>query len=347
MPAITKRVVDAAIPGERDRFVWDAAIKGFGLKVTPSGVKIYVLQYRMGGRGTPTKRVTIGRHGTPWTPDLARKEAKRLLGEVAAGHDPAAGRSPARQAPTLEEVSRRFIAEHVLPKRKGRTATEYQRLLDRHILPALGRRYIHEIVRADVARLHHEMRRTPYQSNRLLALLSKFFNWAEHHGYRRDGTNPCRHIEKYKESTRERFLSPRELRRLGRALAVAERCGAITPWAAGAVRLLVCTGARLNEILSARWTWLDLDRGTLSLPDSKTGRKVIHLNAPALEVLANLPRLGGNPCIIAGQRPGAHLVNLRSSWLRVRKAALLDEVRLHDLRHSFASDLHHRTNANS
>jgi len=171
----------------------------------------------------------------------------------------------------------------------------------------------------------------------VLAVLSKLFNWAEQHGHRPDGSNPCRHVEKYREQHRERFLSATELARLGGALRSCESDGAVTPWTASAVRLLVFTGARLSEILTARWSWVDLDAGTLTLPDSKTGRKIIYLSAPALEVLADLPRVEDNPYVVCGRKVGAHLVNLQKPWRAIRSRADLDNVRIHDLRHSFAS----------
>ena len=223
------------------------------------------------------------------------------------------------------------------PKRKPRTAANYRWLLDHIILPAIGTKKIAELARADVAKLHYAHRATPYAANGGIKVLRTLCDWAEEHGFRPEGSNPARRIEKYKEHPRERFLSPRELQRLGRALDRAERCGAITPWAAGAVRLLIFTGARRNEVLEARWEWVNVERGTLSLPDLKTGGKTIHLNAPALNVLAGLPRLDGNPFIICGGKPGARLGDLEAPWRRVRKAALLEDVRLHDLRHSFAS----------
>jgi integrase len=181
------------------------------------------------------------------------------------------------------------------------------------------------------------MRDKPYQANRMLALLSKFFNWCEKHGYRPDGSNPCRHIEKYKEQRRERFLSPVELARLGDALADAETNETTSPYVIAALRLLVLTGARLSEILTLQWSYVDFDHSLLRLPDSKTGQKVIYLNAPALQILTDLPRLEGNPHVICGKRDGAHLVNLQKPWRQIRKAAGLDDVRIHDLRHSFAS----------
>ena len=204
-------------------------------------------------------------------------------------------------------------------------------------MPRLGRRPISDIKRQDIAKLHYELASKPYQANRTLAVLSKFFNWAEKHGLRPDGSNPCRHIEKYRESRRERFLSEAELARLGDALREAEKHDSATPWTIAAIRLLLFTGARLSEVLTLEWHHVDTERGLLMLRDSKTGRKAIRLNYPARQVLDSVPRLEGNPFVICGDRTGQHLVNLQKPWRRIRKAAKLDDVRIHDLRHSFAS----------
>jgi integrase len=332
---ITKRAVDAAKAAEADSFLWDSALRGFGLKVTPKGRKIYLVQYRVGGRHGRTRRVTIGEHGSPWTPDAARKEAKRILGEVDAGRDPAAEKAKAKADKALAVVLEQFMAEHVRAKLKPRSRAEYERLAKLYIAPRLGRRPVGEIARSDVAALHYALRATPCQANRVLAVLSKFFAWAEKRGLSEG--NPCRHVEKYRERRRERFLSEAELARLGEALAQAERNGSCSPWTVGAIRLLLFTGARLNEILSLRWEHVDLERACLRLPDSKTGAKTIPLNAPALDVLGRLPRVEGNPHVVVGERPGRHLVNLEKPWRRIRAAAGLSDVRLHDLRHSFAS----------
>ncbi|MBM3492653.1 MAG: site-specific integrase [Alphaproteobacteria bacterium] len=236
---------------------------------------------------------------------------------------------------SLADLTERFLAEHAEAKRKPATATEYRRMLRLHVLPKLGGRRVTEIERPHVARLHHDMAATPYQANRMLAVLRKFFNWVEQHGHRPDGSNPCRHVEKFPEKKRERFLSEAELARLGEALAAAE--GRESPHFLALVRLLVFTGARLGEWLGARWEWIDLERGVVRLPDSKTGAKNLYLNPPALDVLAGLPRLAGNPHVIVGAKPGAALVNAEKPWRAIRKAAGLDDVRLHDLRHSHAS----------
>jgi integrase len=333
---ITKRSVDAltrAADG-KEAVLWDSELKGFGVRVQRGGAKSYILHYRAGtGRGAPLRKLTIGRHGSPWAPETARREAKRLLGLVETGIDPAAEKIARQAAPTIAELAERFLVEHVQAKRKGGTAVEYKRLLDKLLLPALGKRKVADVTRADVTKLHNANRGAPYQANRLLAVVSKMLNLAERWGLRPDGSNPCRHVEKFAEKKRERMLSPSELAGLGDALAAYQG----SPYAVAAVKLLVFTGARLGEVLGLKWEWIDFERGEARLPDSKTGAKTLHLPPPALAVVTELPQLGGNPFVIAGVKPGAALVNLEKPWRAIREAAKLDDVRLHDLRHAFAS----------
>ena len=171
---ITKRAVDAAKARSVDSYLWDKELHGFGLKVTPAGSKVYLVQYQLGGRKGRTRRVTIGRHGE-MTPTFASAEAKRLLGEIAAGRDPAIERDKAKAGKSLAVVLDQFMAEHVRPKLKASTAREYERSARLYIVPRLGRRPVGELMRQDIAKLHHELGDTPYQANRTLALLSKFF----------------------------------------------------------------------------------------------------------------------------------------------------------------------------
>jgi integrase len=329
---ITKRAVDGVHSNSADQFLWDIELKGFGVKITPGGSKVYILQYRRGGRSSPTRRITIGRHGA-LTPDQARKEAVRLLGAIAGGSDPAAIRTAARGAPTVAALAERFLSEHVATKTKSSTASKYRQLIDNAILPAFGRKRVRDVVRADISRFHHERREAPYTANHCVAVLSKMFTLAEKWGERPDGSNPCRHVERYAEHKRERMLSASELARLGDAL----KAFTGSPYIVAAIKLLIFSGARLNEILTLRWEWVDLERGEARLPDSKTGAKTLHLPAPALTVLADLRRIEGNPHVIVGQIAGGHLVNLEYPWRAIRKVAGLDDVRLHDLRHAFAS----------
>jgi len=331
---ITKKLVDAINPTDNDEVIWDAEIRGFGLRCRKNGGKYYVLKYRARGR---QRGFTIGRHGSPWTPETARREARKLLGEVAARNDPSAAKAKAKRGATVSDVIDRFMTEHIEVKTKDRTKEEYLRLLNKIIIPELGKVKIKDVTRSDVDRLHYKFRNTRYQANRILAVLSKLFNLAERWGYRPDGTNPCLHVEKFKEEKRERFLGELEFQRLGRILSKAE-----TEWTnykkyVAAIRLLIFTGCRLNEILTLRWDDVDLDKGEIRLQESKTGSKIIHLNLEALELLENLPHLPGNIYVIPGEKTGKHLINLQKPWRKIRKEACLEDVRLHDLRHTFAS----------
>ncbi|MDP7098064.1 MAG: site-specific integrase [Rhodospirillales bacterium] len=327
---ITKRVVDALKPGE---IAWDTEVKGFGVRCQRRD-RVYVLKTRVHGR---QRWFSIGPHGSPWTVEKARGEARRILGEIADKRDPATFRDAEKANPTVADLAAMFLQEHVRTKRKASTAEFCRDILERIVVPKLGRLRVTDVTHSDVARLHHSLRGTPYQANRVLAVMSKMFNWAEPKGYRESGSNPCRHVEKNPEKGRERFLSEEELVRLADVLNEAEHEGNESPYITAAVRLLIFTGARRGEILNLEWSHVDFKQAMLLLPDSKTGKKTIYLSPPALEVLANIPRLESNPFVICGNKPGEHLVNLTKPWRRIRKRAGLEDVRIHDLRHSFAS----------
>lgn len=331
MPRLTKRIVDAAVKQAKDSYLWDDELTGFGVKVTPAGKKVFLIQYRLGGAKGRTRRVTLGHLG-PITCDEARTRAKELLGMVSTGRDPADERDKKKAEKTLGEAISAFESAHVDLKTKASTAEEYKRALRLHVPDKLRRRPIGDIGRADMEKLHQDLRETPTMANKLIAILSKLFSWAEKTGLRPTGENPCRYVERYDEVQRERFLSPEELGRLGVALEAEER-----PYVVAAVRLLLFTGARVSEILTAEWSWVDLAKGTIRLPDSKTGRKTLYLNAPALDVLNGLTRVKDNPFVVVGDVEKSHLVNIQKPWRSIRKAAGLNDVRLHDLRHTFAS----------
>jgi integrase len=327
---VTKRAVEQLQSG----VLWDGEIKGFGVRCRASGAKYYVVKMRVGGR---QRWITIGRHGSPWTPDTARRGALQLLGVRAAGKDPALERDRHKGAATIAELGTRFLQQYVAQHCKPRTAEEYQRAVDQYITPTLGRHRVADLTRADVAALHHKYRDRPYQANRSVAVLSKMLNLADTWGLRTDGINPCRHVKKFKEVKRERYLTADELRRLGTVLSEAQADGSESPFVLAAIGLLILTGARLREILTLRWEHVDFQNGVLRLPDSKTGAKPIYLSDPALHLLRNVPRLQNNPHVIPGKNAGARLINLQKPWRRLRAKAGLNDARIHDLRHSFAS----------
>lgn len=352
---ITKRVLDRLhAPQKGERWLWDRDLKGFGVKVLPSGRKVYAVKYRVPGDRV-TRKFTLGLHGA-LTPDQARARATQVLASATRGEDPGRDRSARKAAPTVAELAPDYLAS-VRARRRPRTADQYERQLEAYLLPELGSTKVADVTRAQISRLHLRLRETPYQANRVLAMCSAFFTWAIRHGYRPDQANPCRLVERFPEEGRERFLSLEEYRRLGAALKVAETEGLPlegdalenarkygfaertlpNPMAVAAIRLLLFTGCRFSEIVTLRWKDVDEERRILTLRESKTGKGERPLNLPALEVLRGLPREAGSPFVFPGIKRKAPLTSVRRLWHRIREHAGLKDVRLHDLRHSFAS----------
>lgn len=310
----------------------DRDLKGFGVR-RQAGPPTYFVLKRIQGR---LRRVTIGRHGSPWTPETARREAASLLMSIQTGGNPIRERDERRQrAATFAEVAGAFLDLHgrVL---KPSTLEVYRALLKNQLNPTFARKPMNEIAPTHVASFHAKWRSKPRTANHAVALLSKIINWAPDHGFAAPAENPCAKVKHYREGKRERFLSDSEVTALGDALRAAEGKGA-NPWVIGLIRLLLLTGARLGELLTLRWEYVDHAHQVLRLPDSKTGAKVIRLSQPALQILDALPRIDGNPWVFPGHIDGRHLVNIGKPWRAIRAAAGLPEVRLHDLRHSYAS----------
>lgn len=353
MMRLTKTFVDAAQADGRDQFFWDDEIKGFGLRLTKSGSKTYVFQYRVGGgRSGTLRRPRIGAHGSV-TPAEARAIAKTWALQVAEGGDPGGDRTAFRNAPRMADAFERYLTEHAEPHKKASSAKEDRRLVSLFLEPEFGKRKVAEITREQVSAFHRRLADRPYQANRLLSLLSKVANLCEVWGWRPDGTNPCRHVKKFKEKKRERFLSPAELGRLGDVLAKAERFELtdkdgkrlwVNPAAITAIRLIVLTGARRGEILNLKWSEIEWDRSRALLEDSKTGQRYLYLPAPALKLLSDLKPTPSAVYVVPGGRANARgqagdtpLTNLKDPWKTITTAADLGGVRIHDLRHSFAS----------
>ncbi|MBP7149487.1 MAG: tyrosine-type recombinase/integrase [Acidobacteria bacterium] len=353
-------------PPEDHDFVWDTEVRGFGLRITKTGVLAYVYQYRT--RGGIPRRVTIGKHGSPWTPDSARGEAKRLGGLVNNGADPAAERDAAREIPTLKEFAERYLTEHAEPKKKASSVYTDRLMLRLHILPVLGRKRMTDITTADVTRWHVALgkKRTvevpvtartegreagkrdmvrggPYIANRALILVTTMFNLAEKWGVIPRGSSPAYRIEKFKEQARERLLTAEEFARLGKVLTEMRASGEAPAVGLDAITFLLLSGCRLNEALTMKWSYVKKDRGVIELPDTKTGARILTPGAAAFEVLDGLERVDGNDYVFPGARNGrkqkenTHFVGVPHIWNTVRVAAGIPDVRIHDLRHAFGS----------
>lgn len=356
MAKLTKKSIDAAKPGPSQTFLWDSELKGFGLLTMPSGIKSFVLQYRnAAGR---SRRMTLGRYGA-LTVDQARALAADALAKVRGGADPMASRQRLRAAPTVSALLDKYLAEHVKVHNSARTAEEVTRLVEREIRPRLGRHKVEAVTKNDVSKLHRAMAKTPRQANFTLSILSKAFNLAEAWDMRPEHSNPARHVRRYKEAQRERFLNGEELAQLGQTLVLAEKEG--LPWqikvmgerakhlaktqrtkinanAIAAIRLLLFTGARLSEILELRWEHIDFEAGTIAFPPRKgDGRRAHPVGDVALSVLADLPTNEGSPFVLPSPGdPKKHLSKdlMEAVWQKVRHHAGIEDVRLHDLRHT-------------
>lgn len=331
MPKLTKRTIESLEIRPKNYIAFDAELPGFDVRVMPSGKRFFLVQYRRHGR---TRRIMIGQFG-PITAEVARQKAIALLGQArGGGDDPALARDTLRQSTTVEQLGTRFLTEHAAVRCKPSTQREYRRSIELFLTPFFGTQRVRSVTSADVAELHGSQAHIPYQANRTLGVLSKMMSLAEVWGLRDRHTNPCEDVERYPEHKRERFLSLKEIEALGRALdEVAAEC----PYAVAAFRLLLLTGCRLGEIQTLRWEHVHFDEGELRLPDSKTGAKVVHLGTAAIALFRTVPRVDQNPFVIVGAKPKAHLTDLQRPWRRVRETAGLKTVRIHDLRHTFAS----------
>ncbi|AJY48166.1 tyrosine-type recombinase/integrase [Martelella endophytica] len=332
MVKLTKRVVDTLKATDKEQVVWDDELRGFGIRIKPTGVKSYIVQYRnAGGR---SKRKTLGRHGEI-TPDQARKLAAEVRHEVSKGGDPVAARAAWKAEPTVDDLMTEYVTSHVEVHNKPTTQAEVKRLVDRRIRPALGKLKVKEVTRQDIAKLHRNMRETPRQANFVLSVISKAFNLAEVWGYRNDGTNPVNKLQRYKENIRNRPIPDADLEKIGVVFRAAELDGSVSAGLINFFRLLALTGCRLSELLSLTWAEIDFERGVLNLKDAKAGARSHVTSTIALDLLASMERVPGSEFVFtsgSGTTP-FDKSNAERAWRKLRKRAGLEDLRIHDLRH--------------
>jgi integrase len=333
MRKLTDALVASLEPNGRDQFVFDTQQSGYLVRVTPAGAKLLQAQGYIARR---KRRFTLGRH-PELTVAVGRERALLALADMRRGADPVLEHKMRQAAVvagdmvTAQLVDKWFV-DYVRPKLKPDTVTDYEQMAAKHIKPALGHLPVKRVGRDDVVQLHLAMARTPRRANYVLSNVHTLFNFAEDLGLRPRGSNPANRIKRY----RERVLTETEMPRAAEGIEAAQRAGKIGLHAAAGLRLALFTGARSGEITATQWSHIDWRRKLIRLPDSKINEpRTIHLSDVALEVLRTIPPRG--PYVIAGAIDGKPFKNLSRSWIIARKFAGLDDVRLHDLRHSYAS----------
>jgi integrase len=333
MPKLTKKLVDAIEPEKQDVLIHDSELRGFRLKVTPKGKRTYYLYYRTAAG--QQRNPSIGVHGDI-TCEQARAIAKDWLADVAKGDDPSKQRMALRHSETIKDLWERYIKSH-RQHLKASSATELTRLWEKNILPQFGGKKAAQLEKSDIRAFHEKNAHRPYTANRMLEAIRSVYNKAIAEEWLALTVNPCAGIKKYKEKKRERFLSIAEIAKLSDVLREAELAQTESPSVVALIRLLLLTGCRLSEILTLQWSHIDYEQRCFRLPDSKTGAKVVYVSAPVMELISSIAEREGNPYVIAGGMKSGQLAPPQKAWRRIRAKAGLDDVRLHDLRHSYAS----------
>lgn len=330
---LTKRFVESITPHEKDELLlWDTELKGFGVRVFPTGRRTYFVQYR--NQFGSTRRKKIGVHGNI-TADQAREEAKKLLGDVAKGKDPSQEHQNDKLKPTFEQLATEYLEFCIKENKAAKTLKEERRMLDTILLKRFGFKKLDEISTYEIQQLHHERRNTLYVANRIRSLLSRMFNLAIK--WKWMTTNPVMGVKQYQEQKRNRWLDDEEVGRLFSVLETYHNQSV-----ANIVRLLILTGARYMEVVSATWDQFDLEKGTWTKPDLSTKQRQMHhipLSLQVIEILKHMKEKSESVFLFPGKISGQHIKEIKKAWYTIRKRADLPKLRIHDLRHTYASHL--------
>lgn len=336
---LTKSAVDAAQPQAQAIELRDTLVPGFLCKITPVGRKVFMLQYRT--NAGERRKPALGLFGE-LTVEQARSLAQEWLAQVRRGGDPAADKAEARQAPTVEELCKKFMEDYSKKRNKPSTRVGYQGVIDRCIIPLLGRKKVHDVKRPDVAGLMEKLSYKQTEANKAFSILRKMFNMAEVWGYRPDGTNPCRHVPMFPAGKSTHLISDDDMGKLFRQLDKIEVEGLENHVIPLAIRLQFEFAARRSEIVTLEWEWVDLENRRVVWPDSKTGGMSKPMSEEAYRLLSTAPRQEGNPYVLPSPRhPAQHLTTgeYYGGWCRVLKAAGATHVGTHGIRHRSATDI--------
>jgi integrase len=338
MPRLTKSIIDNLKAEDKRVLAFDqGGVSGFCVEAYPSGRKTYYYFYRMKGQ-TKKKRIKIGVHGSI-TCEGAREIAQGYAGDVSRGIDPQEKFKQEKQEEkssiNFKDFAELYMEKKASLKNKPKTLKDYQAWLRLHIFPFFAGKKLKDITRKDIHDFHLSLTKKT-TANRCISVLSVMFNTAKDWGYY-EGDNPCLRFKKHKENKKERFLSLGEIQNVEKMLALEKALGSLSSYGLSAIKLLIYTGCRLQEVLKLKWTDVFLDKDYVHLTDSKGGKRDVVLSEEAKEVFSELKPQEGNSYVFPGKIPGKPLYDLKSQWRKICKLTKLDEVRIHDLRHTFAS----------
>jgi len=328
---LTKKLIDSLQPQASDLIVWDTEIRGFGLKIAPSGRKTFVLKYR--NKFGRQRKPTIGTFGAV-TVDQARTIAIDWTNQVAKGMDPSAEKQAQRSQLTLNQFATLYFGS---AKKRESTLAMERSYYGTHVEPSLGKLSVGDITQKDVQAWINTRSKTPGAANRTISMLSAMFNDAERQLHRPANSNPCRRIKKFPSTPKQRYLSREEMKRLEAVLDEIDQNKSMDPCIAPAIRFALLTGARKSEFLTMKWEYVDIKSRVVRLPDSKTGPRNLYLSERAIEVLDQMPRQQNNPYVFPGKKLNDHFHNLKKPFKIVLERAGIKDFRIHDLRHTHAT----------